>query len=167
STMSGGINSLTTASMIDFYKRKFRPEETEEHYLQVSRIFCIGWGALATLGALFVRKFGELANAFNRINSFLGGVVLGVFLLGMVTRRANSSGALVGAIVGMLTVSAVGLFTEVSFFWHALVGCLTTVSVGYLASTFGATPRARQVQRLVMERVLGEKVAGQLVSPEE
>ncbi|MCI0719502.1 MAG: sodium/solute symporter [Acidobacteria bacterium] len=153
STMSGGINSLTTATLMDFYKPRLRPHETEEHYVWTSRLFCSAWGLLATFGALFVEHFGELANAFNRINSFLGGVILGIFLLGMLTWQANSSGALVGAVVGMLAVSAVGLFTRVSFFWHALIGCAATMIAGYVCSLFTGPPRTHEIRGLVMERV--------------
>jgi len=148
-TVSAGLSSLTTVSMMDFYRRIIRTQESEAHYLRASRLLTVLWGVLCTLGALFAKHLGELIVGFNKMNSFFGGVILGIFLLGILTRRANTVGVLAGATVGLLTVSFVGFFTTVSFWWYAVIGCILTFSVGYLMSSVGKKPELWQLTGLV------------------
>jgi len=103
--MSAGINSLTTVSTMDFYKRLIRPNCSDAETVLVGRTGTIAWGAIATMGALFAHRLGPIINAFNMINSFLGGPILGIFLLGMLTRRTRGTGAILGATAGLMSVS--------------------------------------------------------------
>ncbi|HWB96716.1 MAG TPA: sodium/solute symporter, partial [Bryobacteraceae bacterium] len=98
--MSAGINSLTTATTIDFYQRLFRPHEESTHYGWVGRLGTLGWGAITTVLALFAERLGELALAYNKVSSVITGPMLGIFLLATLTRRTTSRGALVGAAAG-------------------------------------------------------------------
>jgi SSS family transporter len=132
STVSGGINSLTTASVVDFYRRLLRRQADESHYVAVSRLITVMWGVLATAIALFAGLLGELANAYNKVNSHLGGVVLGIFLLGMLTRRATAGSALAGAGIGLATVFTLSSLTQVSWLWYGCVGCCSTFLSGGL-----------------------------------
>lgn len=132
--MSAGINSLTTATTVDFYQRLFRPAESPEHYAQVGRAGTIAWGALATVVALYANRLGELALAYNKISSIISGPLLGVFLLATMTRRATGSGALAGAAAGMIAVLSASAFTDWSFFWHGPVGLIATFVAGYAVS---------------------------------
>jgi SSS family transporter len=125
--MSGGITSLTTATVIDFYKRLYRPQASDSEYLRVSRIATVCWGVVATVIALFAGRLGELANAFNRVNSFIGGVILALFLLGMLTRRTDGTSALIGALLGFASVVWLASYTKVSWLFYGLVGCGITM----------------------------------------
>jgi sodium-coupled monocarboxylate transporter 8/12 len=143
SSMSGGINSLTAVSVVDFYRRLWNTDASEAHYTRVSRAITIFWGALATMGALFAERLGELFLAYAKVNSFLGGVVLAVFLLGMLTRRARATPTLVGAAIGLTAVVWVSIATSVSWLWYAVVGCLTTFGFGLFLSYFTPQPGHR------------------------
>jgi SSS family transporter len=143
--MSAGINALTTASTVDFYKRLLRPNASDSNVVLAGRIGTIGWGALATFGALFVGHMGPIINAFNMINSFLGGPILGIFLLGMLSRRARGTAAIAGAAVGLVSISLLAWKTEISFFYYAIVGTLVTLGAGWLFGQFGP---AREVSDL-------------------
>jgi SSS family transporter len=134
SVMSAGINALTTATTVDFYKRLIRPNCSDEEVVLAGRVGTIAWGAAATVAALFANRLGPIINAFNTINSFLGGPVLGIFLLGMLTRRTRGTGAILGAVTGLASVSLLAWQTRVAFFYYAIVGTLITFASGWLVS---------------------------------
>ncbi len=67
--MSAGINSLSTCSVMDFYSRIVKKEFSESELVKAGRLFTIGWGALATVGALYADRLGALALAFAKIQS--------------------------------------------------------------------------------------------------
>jgi sodium-coupled monocarboxylate transporter 8/12 len=147
--MSAGINALTTATTVDFYQRWFRTGRSDSHYVSVGRWGTVGWGAACTLCALFVSRLGPLANAFNKMNAFIGGPILGIFLLGMLTRRAKGTAAITGAGIAFLVVSWLNWKTDISFFYHALIGMAITFAVGYLLSLYGTRPQPKSLEGLV------------------
>src|SRR6185312_12302997 len=134
--MSAGINALTTATTVDFYKRLVRPQASDSETVLAGRLGTIAWGGATTVAALFANRLGPIINAFNLINSFLGGPVLGVFLLGMLTKRTRGGAALTGAAVGGMCNVLLAWRTSVSFFYYAIVGTVVTFLVGWLISRF-------------------------------
>ncbi len=134
--MSAGINALTTATTVDFYKRLIRPNASDAETVLAGRIGTIAWGGAATLAALFAHRLGPIINAFNMINSFLGGPILGIFLLGMLTKRTRGGAAIGGAAVGTLCVSLLAWKTSVAFFYYAIVGTAVTFFFGWFLSLF-------------------------------
>jgi Na+/proline symporter len=81
SSFSSEINSLASATIIDFYKRYFRREADDAHYLWASRGATILWGVFATAAACYAGKLGSLIEAVNKVGSYFYGPILGVFLL--------------------------------------------------------------------------------------
>jgi len=147
--MSAGINALTTADHRLFYKRWLRPGKSESHYVRVGRWGTVGWGAACTLGALFAGRLGPLANAFNKMNAFIGGPILGIFLLGMLTRRAKGDPAIAGGAIAFAIVSWLNWKTDISFLYHALIGMVITFAVGYVLSLRGPVPDEVRLAGLV------------------
>jgi SSS family transporter len=147
--MSASVNSLTTATTMDFYQRLFRPNETPEHYGRVGRIGSAVWGGIVTGMALFAGHLGELALAYNRISSIISGPLLGIFLLAALVRRATAWGSLLGGLTGIITVVVVSRLTNWSFFWHGPVGVVATVFPGYFYSLWMAPPPERNLRGLV------------------
>lgn len=147
SAASSGINSLTTATLIDFVfvRRKGSADEKEEaRRVRMARLWTVAYGVLATLLAFVVSHLGTLVEASVKIAGLFGGPLLGVFFLGILSRRANASGALVGVIVGTLALLALWLSTDVSFMWFAFVGCVVTYVAGEVASRFSDAPAPTQ-----------------------
>lgn len=144
STVSAGVNSLTTAMIMDFvYIDNDRaPDASDTSRVKVARRWTLVFGSLTMLLALVVGRLGSLVEASNKIAGFLGGPMLGIFVLGICTKRSNAAGALTGAICGFFAVAAVGMFTSVSFMWYAAVGFLTTILVGYIISLLLPPPDA-------------------------
>jgi Na+/proline symporter len=136
SSIAAELNSLSTATVIDFYRRWFRPEATDAHYLRVSKVATGLWGLFACVVATYAAGLGSLIEVVNRFGSFFYGSILGVFLLAMI-KRARPAGAFIGLLAGMAAVAAVSFGApSVSFLWHNVVGAVTVVLVG-TALSFG------------------------------
>ena len=134
SSIAAELNSLSTASVIDFYRRWVKPEATDAHYLQVSKLATGFWGLFACVVATYAATLGSLIEVVNRFGSFFYGSILGVFLLAMIP-RGRGAGAFFGLIAGMGVVAAVTFGApSVSFLWHNVIGALTVVVVGVLLS---------------------------------
>ena len=143
SSISSELNSLSTTSIIDFYRRWFRPEATDAHYLNVSKIATAFWGVFACFVAVYAVSLGSLIEVVNRFGSFFYGSILGVFLLAMVP-RARGVGAFVGLVAGMGAVAAVTFGApSVSFLWHNVIGALTVLVVGVVLMGRKAAPPGR------------------------
>jgi SSS family solute:Na+ symporter len=134
SSIAAELNSLSTATVVDFYQRWLRPTGSDAHYLFVSKLSTAVWGAFACVVATYAATLGSLIEVVNRFGSFFYGSILGVFLLAMVP-RARALGAFVGLIAGMSAVAAVSVgLPQVSFLWHNVIGAVTVVVVGLLLS---------------------------------
>ena len=143
SAISAELSSLSTATVIDFYRRWYRPEASDDHFLAVSKLATAGWGVFACVVATYAATLGSLVEVVNRFGSFFYGSILGVFLLAMIP-RARALGAFVGLLVGMATVASVSFGApQVSFLWHNVIGAVTVLIVGTLLSFGGAAERAR------------------------
>ena len=130
SSISSELNSLSTASVIDFYRRWLRPEASDSHYLMVSKWATALWGVFACIVAVYAVSLGSLIEVVNRFGSFFYGSILGVFLLAMMP-RARGVGAFIGLIAGMIVVGSVSFGApDVSFLWHNVIGAVTVVGVG-------------------------------------
>jgi SSS family solute:Na+ symporter len=134
SAVAGELASLSSATVIDFYKRWVRPEAEDAHYLRVSRAATGAWGIFACVVATFAATLGSLIEVVNRFGSFFYGSILGVFLLAMIP-RTRARGAFVGLVSGMAAVALVSFGAPaVSFLWYNVIGALTVVAVGLLLS---------------------------------
>ncbi|MEO7085994.1 MAG: sodium:solute symporter [Gemmatimonadaceae bacterium] len=138
--ISGELNSLSTTTTIDFYRRWVRANGSDSHFLTVSRVATGFWGLFACIVATYAVNLGSLIEVVNRFGSFFYGSILGVFLLAMMP-RAGARGAFVGLISGMAAVGLVN-FREpnVAFLWHNVIGAVTVVFVGMLISVVAGPP---------------------------
>ncbi len=134
SASGGELNSLATATVIDFYKRRFRPSAPDSHYVTVSRVATIGWGLLACVVAMRAAGQGSLIEVVNRYGSYVYGAILGVFILAIGTKRATSRGAFYGMIAAMIVVVTVAQTSAISYLWYNLIGAAVAVAVGLLLS---------------------------------
>jgi len=141
SASGGELNSLATATIIDFYRRYFVTAASDGHYVRVSRIATVFWGLFACIVAMQAAGQGSLIEVVNRYGSFVYGSLLGVFILAILTRRATARGAFVGLIAGMVAVLAVAITLPwIEFLWHNLIGAVVVVAVGMAVSYTDAPP---------------------------
>jgi Na+/proline symporter len=144
SVFSSGLNSLSTATCMDFVQRLRRLRaNSEDLTLTGARWITLAWGAAITVAAIgvYFAQPGPLLATASGIIAFFSGPLLGMFLLGIFTTRANAFGAVVGAGVGF--VVSLLLWQYVSFIWYAVTGCVPTIVFGYVLSFF-APPRPKQ-----------------------
>lgn len=139
STISAGLNSMTSCTLVDIYQRLYKPKAQEEHQLNLARWITAGFGLLVTALAFFVSKLGTLLQASNTIFGFVGGPLLGLFLLGMLSKKANAQGAFIGWLAGLVALLPTVYLTKVSFLWYGLIGCLVTWSFGLFFSRIFAS----------------------------
>jgi Na+/proline symporter len=148
SNLSAALNSLSTSSMVDFYLR-WRPLENEERRTALSRVFTGVWACILFALALLSRRGGRVLELGLSIASVAYGAMLGVFLLGILTKRANARGAFMGMVCGL----AMNLFlwlapdaaryllgVSVAWTWYVTLGTIVTFAIGYVASFLPLRP---------------------------
>ncbi|CDM66801.1 sodium:solute symporter [Pyrinomonas methylaliphatogenes] len=143
SSISAELNALATASVIDIYRRHFKPEAADRHYVLVGRLATAFWGVFACIVALYSTSLGSLIEVVNRFGSFFYGSLLGVFVLAFAVPRATGRGAFWGLLLGIVSVWIASRYTEIAFLWFNVIGCAVVVIVGTLLSLTDKKVRAR------------------------
>jgi SSS family transporter len=134
STISAEVNSLATVSTIDIYQRFLRGGASDGHYLNASRVATLFWGAYAVLTARYGAGLGSLIEAVNMLGSLFYGGLLGVFVLAFAFPRVGGTPAFCGVLAGEAAIFAAWWFTEISFLWFNVIGCLVVIATGLLLS---------------------------------
>ena len=133
SNLSAALNSLSSTTVIDFYAR-WRPASTESSQVRLSKIVTIFWGLILFALALLARHGGKVLEMGLSIASVAYGSLLGVFLLGVITKKASERGAMLGMLCGFALNIYLWRCTHVAFTWYVVIGSLATFTVGYGAS---------------------------------
>jgi Na+/proline symporter len=142
SAVAGELSALSTCTVIDFYRRWYRKEGDDAHFLKVGRIATAVWGLIACSVAIFAASLGSLIEVVNRFGSWFYGSILGVFLLAMIP-RANGTGAFVGAVLSLLLVGITSWARpDISFLWYNVIAAVAAVVIGLVLSAFSSKPRA-------------------------
>ena len=159
-SLSADLNSLAAVGIEDYYK-KLRPHKTDKQYLHMSKLYVVLSGLLSiAIGGLYLLTGNEgvLGVIFTVYAIFSGGIV-GIFLLGLFSARANRQGVNIGIIVcilftawAFLTSTPVGVSNprllldlgDYNFTHHKLMlgvySHLIVIVVGYIASLFYPPP---------------------------
>jgi len=158
SNLSAALNSLSSSSVMDFYLR-FRPgrrsevnsesssalssesssgvnsEVSDAARLRLARLVTVGWAfVLFALALLALHRAGRVVEVGLQIASIAYGALLGVFLLGVLTKRANQNGAIAGMICGLGAELYLWGWSHVAFTWWVATGTCVTFAIGYSAS---------------------------------
>jgi SSS family solute:Na+ symporter len=143
SSLSSALNSLATASVSDFYKRFWRGDETETHYLMVSRIFTVFWGVAAIPVAFaFINSGGSILEQLTRVSSYFVGAKLAMFGMGFFSKQVSERGLLTGVVAGFVVllivvngIPSIGLVPlDVSWPWYVVIGGGVNIAVAWTAS---------------------------------
>jgi Na+/proline symporter len=141
SAVSAELNSLSTSSVVDFYRRWIDSDAADDKLLTISRLATLFWGIVACVVATYAATLGSLIEVVNRFGSYFYGSILGVFLVAMIP-FVTAWPAFFAMIAGMGAVAAVTAFAPtVSFLWYNVIGALTVVIVGSLLSGVARTTR--------------------------
>lgn len=133
--LSAALNSLASTTVVDFLHARSRGI-TEERSLLLARIATVVWGLVLLAVGILARTWGSVLVAGLTIASIPSGALLGVFLLGVLTRRPREGAASFGVLAGLAAVLWVRFRTPVAFTWYVLIGTVTTFVTGWLASLF-------------------------------
>lgn len=135
SSISSSLNSVSTAYCNDFHQH-FRPETKDTKLLKIARIATIVTGIAGILLALWMAN-SNIKSLWDEFYKFLGlftGGLGGMFLLGMLTKKANAKGTLLGLVVSALVIWYISVFTEISFLMYAFFGVASCFIFGYIFS---------------------------------
>ncbi|MGD0446077.1 MAG: sodium/solute symporter [Edaphobacter sp.] len=150
SNLSAALNSLSSTTVVDFYMN-WRPEADDRERVMVSRASTVFWALVlfaVAVYSVFAGGKGHVVEVGLSIASVAYGALLGVFLLGTLTRYATQAGASVGMICGftlnmVLWLQSLKLlpnplagvrFPAVAFTWYVLIGAIVTFAVGSIVS---------------------------------
>jgi solute:Na+ symporter, SSS family len=134
SNLSAALNALSSSSIVDFYLR-FRPQTDDRTRIRLSRLSTLIWALLLfALAVLSLHKVGRVVEVGLQIASVAYGALLGVFLLGVLTRKANERGAMAGMLCGFVTELYLWLRTPLPWTWWVVIGTTVTFAVGLLCS---------------------------------
>ena len=134
SNLSGSLNSLSSTTVLDFYKPLVKPGGSEEQLLSLSRWFTAAWGVVLIAIAMVARKWGSVFTAGLTIASLVYGPMLGAFLLGVLTKRANQIGVMSGMATSLGFMSLIWYKTSIAWTWYVLFGTVVCFAVGYAVS---------------------------------
>jgi len=137
SSLDSSLNSMSAVGVTDFYRR-FSQNVSEHAALVWARVLTILAGILGTCSALLMASLGveSLWQQYMKLIGLFGGGLVGIFALGIFTRRATGPGALVGAVTGAAVLLCVQNLSDVSFLLYSSIGICTSFAVGYVASMF-------------------------------
>jgi len=135
SNLSAALSALSSSSILDLYLR-FRPQIDERRRMTLSRLTTVVWAAVLLVIAvlLCLHPAGRVIELGLQIASVSYGALLGVFLLGVLTRHATQNGAIPGMLCGFATEIYLWQFTRVPWTWWVAIGSVVTFIVGYAAS---------------------------------
>jgi len=135
SSTSAELNALASTTVIDIYKRVFKKDGNDEHYLLASKLATIFWGLYAIGFALFANKLGSLVEAVNILGSLFYGTILGIFLVAFYIKWIKGTPTFIAAILAEIVVLLCFFFTEMPFLWFNFIGCVLVI---ILAISFNA-----------------------------
>ncbi|MEJ2615219.1 MAG: hypothetical protein P8Z35_09680, partial [Ignavibacteriaceae bacterium] len=136
SSTSAELNALASTTVIDIYKRLFKKEAEDRHYLIVSKAATVFWGLYAISFALFANRLGSLIEAVNILGSLFYGTILGIFLIAFYVKKVGGTATFTAALIAEIIVISCYLFTQIPFLWFNLIGCLLVVILSLIFSPF-------------------------------
>ena len=139
--LSPSLNSMASTTVRDFYLPYFRPGATDAQQMRVGRVFTVIWGVLQMAVAVAAQGIDSALQDGLAALSYASGPIVGAFLLGVLTRMANSAGTMTGMVVGLAVSLSVGRLAPVVFgrsgvawTWNVAIGAVVTVAVGLIVS---------------------------------
>ncbi len=137
SNLSAALNALASTTVMDFYRPialRRNPTRSEGDFMGIARWATVAWGAILFFIGLIARHWGSVLEAGLTIASILYGSLLGVFLLGLLTKKVQENSAMIGMLGGLAAILWLKQSTRVAFTWYVLIGTAATFLIGCLSS---------------------------------
>lgn len=142
SSTSSELNALASTTTIDMYKRSLRKNGTEKHYVNASKWFTVGWGALAILFATLASLVDNLIEAVNILGSVFYGTILGIFLSAFYFRYIRSRAVFLAALIAEAVVIYCYFFTDIAYLLFNVIGCALVIILGCIFQALENSRRA-------------------------
>ncbi len=128
SNLSAALNSLASATVVDFYLpwKGETVESSGKRHLKISRWVTLIWGLVLLGIAILARQWGSVLEAGLAIASIPLGALLGVFALGVLTKRVSENAAIAGMIAGFAVILFVRFGTSIAWTWYVVIGAMVT-----------------------------------------
>ncbi len=139
SSIAAELAALSSTTLVDVYKRLFKKDGTDRHYLDMSRFFTLAWGVYAVFSAQIAARMGSLIEAVNIVGSLFYGTILGIFALAFYARRMDGTSAFIGALMSESLVILLYNTTEIAFLWFNLIGTAGTIAFAMLINSMRRT----------------------------
>lgn len=133
SSTSSEINALASTTVVDIYKRVFKKDKSEKHYVRAAKISTIVWGLFAIAFADLASNLGTLVEAVNILGSLFYGTILGIFLTAFFLKSVKGASVFYSALLAESAVLLCYFFTDISFLWYNLIGCLLVIVFSFFA----------------------------------
>jgi len=133
STLSSSLNSSAGAVVNDL----LHGERTPKSQLMLTRMLTLVFGILQIVIAISLASAEVDLSVVNKVLAvagFSGGILVGVFTLGVATRHVGQISALCGMVVGTAVLCYIKFFTLIAWPWFTLIGAVTTILTGLLAA---------------------------------
>ena len=148
SSVDSSLNGSATLTWCDLVKRFSRKEPDEATGMKVLHGATIAFGIIGTSAALAMTRVQSALDAWWKLSSIFSGGILGLFLLGLIVKKAKNAAAATAVAIGVLVIfwmSASWLPENLRPALHSnltiVIGTLTIFFVGLLISRF--VPRER------------------------
>jgi len=128
-SIAAALNSLASASVVDFHKKFINRELTPEQDFKLSRWYTLFWGLFTVATAQFVTGMGSLIEAVNVLGSWFYGIILGIFLIAFYFRRIGGTATFWAALFGQAVVLIVYASTNIAWLWLNVIGVVVVVGV--------------------------------------
>jgi SSS family solute:Na+ symporter len=143
SSTSAELNALASVTIVDIYRRIWKRNASERHYLIASKLATVFWGLYAINFALFANRLGSLIEAVNILGSLFYGAILGIFLIAFFLKKIGGNATFIAAIIAELTVLACHFFTEIPYLWFNVIGCVLLIALASLINPLFAAKSRR------------------------
>jgi len=141
-SIAAALNSLASATIVDFHKRFSRKELTEKREYDLSKLYTFIWGVFCVIVAQLAYNIGNsLIEAVNVLGSLFYGVILGVFLVAFYMKRVGGNAVFISAVIIEALVIAIHIMNQkgiisLSFLWLNVVGAIGVLLLSWLINIF-------------------------------
>lgn len=136
SSTASELNALGTVTSLDLYKRNKKGEFTQAHYVKVSKLFTLMWGAVAIAIACVANLFDNLIQLVNIIGSIFYGNVLGIFLIAFFFKFIKGNAVFVAALITQCIVIIGWSYDWMSYLWLNAFGCCLIIVLATILEGF-------------------------------
>lgn len=134
SSTAGELNALASTTIVDFYKRLYKKDGDDKHYVVMSRLFTLGWGILAICFAIFAQLVDNLIEAVNILGSIFYGTILGIFLVAFYIKFIKARAVFIAALISQGIVFLLYFMSDIGFLWYNAIGCIQVILMSLIFS---------------------------------